>query len=60
MTLIVKELIIKGVVTKNPSPKREDTMDKKALVKYLEQMQKNIKKDCIEAVLSKLESTKTR
>ena len=60
MTLIIKELIIKGVVTNNSSQKTQDLLDKKALLKYLDQMQRELKKDCVEAVLSKLESNKTR
>jgi len=60
MTLVIKELIIKGVVTNDPSRKKDDVMDKKVLEKYLNQMQKELKKDCVEAVLSKLESINTR
>ena len=60
MTLIIKELIIKGVVTGSDSKQTVDSMDKKMLLKYLEQMQKELKKDCVEAVLSKLESNSRR
>jgi hypothetical protein len=60
MTLVIKELIIKGVVTKNPSNHADDPIDKKEVLKYLDQMKKELKKDCVEAVLSKLESNRTR
>ena len=60
MTLIIKELIIKGVVTSTDSKQTVDSVDKKMLFKYLDQMKKELKKDCVEAVLSKLESNKTR
>ena len=60
MTLIIKELIIKGIVTNESSKNGEDTFDKEVLMRYLDQMQKLIKKDCVEEVLLKLESKKIR
>jgi hypothetical protein len=60
MTLIIKELIIKGVVTDTDSKQTVDSMDKEMLLKYLEQMQKELKSDCVEAVLSKLKSNSSR
>jgi len=60
MTLIVKELVIRGIVTQDPKKQKKETVDTKLLKKHLDHMEKAIKKDCIEAVLSKLESRKTR
>jgi hypothetical protein len=60
MTLIIKELVIRGVISKDASQSTEDLIDKKELVRFLGQMQKDLKKDCLAAVLSNLESKKTR
>ncbi len=57
MTLIIKELIIKGIVTTDAT---NATLDTGSLQERLEQMEKSIKKDCIEAVLSKLNSKNKR
>ena len=60
MTLIVKELIIRGIITNDLDQNSEDSMDKEALLSYLDQMQKTLKKECVETILSKLESKKIR
>ena len=52
MTLIIKELIIKGVVTDTDSKQTVDSIDK--------EMQKELKSDCVEAILSKLKSNSSR
>jgi hypothetical protein len=58
MTLIVKELIVRGIVSDDNSPIDESPFAKEELEKYLEQMKKEIEKECIENVLQKVE-TKT-
>ncbi|SRX73812.1 DUF5908 family protein [Aequorivita antarctica] len=60
MTLIIKELIIRGVVTKSTSDKNEESLNNEDLLQYMEQMKKSIKEECIETVLSKLESKSKR
>jgi hypothetical protein len=60
MTLIIKELIIRGIVTKENSTSIEEAFNKEELLQYLEEMQKSIKKECIEKVMFKLESKKIR
>jgi len=58
MTLIVKELIVRGIVSVDYSPIGESPFAKEELEEYLEQMKKEIEKECIEKVLQKVE-TKT-
>jgi hypothetical protein len=61
MTLIIKELIIRGIVTTDSDKgKVGELINKEELLGYLEQIQESIKKDCIETVLSKLESKSRR
>lgn len=60
MTLIIKELIIRGIVTEDSSGHAEDSINKEDLLRYLEDMQKSIKKECVETVLQKLESKPRR
>lgn len=58
MTLIVKELIVRGIVTTDNSLVDQSPFAKEELENYLEQMKKEIEKECIEKVLQKVE-TKT-
>lgn len=58
MTLIVKELIVKGIVINDPSQISDSELGKEELLQYLEQIKKDIERDCVEKVLQKLE-TKT-
>jgi len=58
MTLIVKELIVRGIVSGDNSSINDSSLEKENLLRYLEQMQKEIEKECIEKVIQKLE-TKT-
>jgi hypothetical protein len=58
MTLIVKELIVRGIVTNDHSPSSESSLDKEELLQYLEQLKKELERECVEKVLQKLE-TKT-
>jgi len=60
MTLIVKELIVRGIVTSDNSIHNESTFDKEELLNYLEQLKKEIEKECIEKVLQKVESKTSR
>lgn len=58
MTLIVKELIVRGIVSNDHAGIDESGMTKEQLAQYLEQMRKEIERECIEKVLQKIE-TKT-
>lgn len=58
MTLIVKELIVRGIVTNDRSGFDGSSMTKEQLDQYLEQMRKEIERECIEKVLQKIR-TKT-
>jgi hypothetical protein len=60
MTLIVKELIVRGIVTNDNSLLSESSMDKEELLEYLEQLKKEIERECVEKVLQKLESKTIR
>lgn len=55
MTLIVKELIVRGIVSVDNSPVNESPFAKEELEQYLAQMKKEIEKECIEKVLQKME-----
>jgi hypothetical protein len=56
MTLIVKELTIKGNVIGENSSLGEFSVSNDELIRQLEQMKKDIEKDCVEKVLQKLEA----
>lgn len=58
MTLIVKELIVRGIVSNENSRIGETPPENEELSKYLEQLKKDIEKECIKKILHKLE-TKT-
>jgi len=60
MTLIVKELIIRGIVTNDNSLLSESSVDKEELLEYLEQIKKEIERECVEKVFQKLESKTIR
>lgn len=60
MTLIIKQLVVRGVVTNDTSFRDDDRIDKEELLKFLEQMKKEMEKKCTEAILSKLESNRSR
>jgi hypothetical protein len=60
MTLIIKELIIRGIVTKDFSGLSDETIDKEELYQYLDEMKRSNNKDCIDTVLGKLNSRKIR
>ncbi|HAQ18755.1 MAG TPA: hypothetical protein DCR40_05890 [Prolixibacteraceae bacterium] len=58
MALIIKELIVRGIVTNDYSQSVESPLVKEELMQYLEQMKREIERDCLEKVMVKLE-TKT-
>lgn len=60
MTLIVKELIVRGIVSNDQSGFDVPTLTKEQLDQYLEQMRKEIERECIEKVLQKIETRTIR
>lgn len=58
MTLIVKELVIRGIVSRDYSSTKESSFDEEKILQYLEQLKRDIEKECEERILQKLE-TKT-
>lgn len=60
MTLIVKELVIRGIVTTDHSAESEKVFEKEELVQFLEQMKREIERECTEQVLQKIESKTLR
>jgi len=60
MTLIVKELIVRGIVSNDNSPIGESAFAKEDLTQYLEQMKKEIERECIEKIIQKIESKTIR
>jgi len=60
MTLIVKELIVRGIVSNDNSPIGESLFAKEEMEQYLEQMKKEIERECIEKIMHKLESKTIR
>ncbi len=60
MTLIVKELVVRGIVTTNPSSFNNSTFDKESLQQYIEQIKKEIERDCTEKILKKVENKTMR
>ncbi len=60
MTLIVKELIVRGIVSSDHSTIGESSLETENLSQQLEQLKKEIEKECIEKVLQKLETRTIR
>ncbi|WP_372948270.1 DUF5908 family protein [Mariniphaga sp.] len=60
MTLIVKELIVRGIVSSENSSFGEFSSEKEDLSQYLEQLKKEIEKDCLERIMQKLETKTVR
>ena len=57
MTLIVKELVVRGIVSNEHSSQLlESSFEKEELLNYLKQIKKEIERECTEKVLQKLES----
>ena len=60
MTLIIKELIIKGEVTdENPEFDKTEMIEEK-VKEYLSQLKKEIEKDCIDRIIEKLQNRSQR
>ena len=60
MTLIIKELIIKGEVTdENPEFDKTEMIEEK-VKEYLSQLKKEIEKDCIDKIMEKLQNRSQR
>ncbi len=60
MTLIVKELVVRGIVSSDRSSIGESSVENENLSQQLEQLKKDIEKECIEKVMQKLESRTIR
>lgn len=60
MALIIKELIVRGIVSDDHSQLSQNSVDKEELLEYLEQLKKEIERECIDKVLQKLESKTIR
>ncbi|AOW20710.1 DUF5908 family protein [Urechidicola croceus] len=60
MTLIIKELIIRGIVSNEYSQIDETFFEKEKLSQYLQDMKREIEKECVDTVMQKLETTKIR
>lgn len=56
MTLIIKELIIKGEVIEDNSLFEGKKMEEEVLKEYLAQMKKEIEQDCFEKLLDRLQN----
>jgi len=56
MTLIIKELVVRGIVTSEDSRLVESSIEKEELMEYLDQLKKKIEIECTDKVLKKLNS----
>jgi len=61
MTLIVKELVVRGIVSNQHSSSLiESSFEKEEMLEYLKQIKNKIERECTEKVLQKLESKMIR
>lgn len=60
MTLIVKELVVRGIVVNENSLLGESAFEKGELISYLERLKKEIEIECTDKILKKLESKTIR
>ena len=60
MTLIIKELIIRGEVVDDKFSFEERKFDEEVMKEYLNQMKKEIEQDCFERILEKLQNQSKR
>ncbi|MGQ1786264.1 MULTISPECIES: DUF5908 family protein [unclassified Saccharicrinis] len=60
MTLIIKELVVKGIVTNENSTTGDSIITEEQLTEYLEQMKKEIEMECIEKIEQKIVSKTIR
>jgi len=56
MTLIIKELVVRGIVTNEDSRLVESSIENEELMEYLDQLKKKIEIECTDKVLKKLDS----
>lgn len=56
MTLIIKELIIRGEIIEDKYPFEERKLEEEVMKEYLNQMKKEIEQDCFERILVKLQN----
>jgi len=60
MTLIIKELIIRGNVLKDEGQDSSSSIGERELKNYLAKMQRDIERKCVDKVLTKLERERRR
>jgi len=60
MTLIIKELIIRGKVLKDEGQDSSSSLSERELKNYLAKMQRDIERKCVDKVLTKLERERRR
>lgn len=60
MTLIIKELIIRGEVIDDRSPFEERKVEEEVMREYLNQLKKEIEQGCFERILEKLQNQSKR
>lgn len=60
MTLIVKELVVRGIVTNEHSQLGGSSFEKEELLAYLDQLKKEIERECTDHILKKLENKMIR
>ncbi len=60
MTLIIKELIIKGIVSSDHSSESTSFAEAEAMRRSLDEMKNELKRECYESVLRKLETRTIR
>lgn len=60
MTLIVKELVVRGIVVRDNTSPGAFLSENEILPQQLEQLKKEIEKDCVERIMQKLETKTSR
>jgi len=60
MTLIIKELIIRGNVLKDEGQDSSSSIGERELKNYLAKMQRDIERKCVDKVLTTLERERRR
>lgn len=60
MTLIVKELIVRGIVVSENSSPEPFVSENERVSQSLEQLKKEIEKECVERIMQKLENKTSR
>lgn len=60
MTLIIKELIIKGTVSSDNPEGNDSLLNKEELENYFEKMKNEITQECLELIQKNLESSNGR